>query len=457
LIADAVNVGNDRPAHSHGVAPFKAAGIVDATHGNAAKDTPGLASGPSSGKPDALPADATGGTDTAPANQHGSKGNGKDSAATGSAGDHSANGNSANGNSAAGQQRDGSNASPPGQSKAADHSANGNSAAGQQGDGSNASPPGQAKSADHSGDGNSAAAQQDAGSKASPPGQAKSATAQNNGSDGNAQGSGASGSDPGAGKQKEMENKQQNSEAKQAADDGATSNSSANGNSANHASNESDQDGVARSRAADETGNVGSGSVQQEDVTQDPVWSQQLAAVDASDSEFLSALTEESESTLEGARPAQDAIGVLPLLRPGRPLATAISQQGVASSSDRAQSETALEMVRCESVAGFESGSAADAALDTVMATLADPLQAIPATADGFLFAEGWHDLLAGARAAGDDMMHLVSRSGPAYWLTSAAIALLAMELIRVQRERAVRRAAGFVAWPEVVAPSGLA
>jgi hypothetical protein len=103
-----------------------------------------------------------------------------------------------------------------------------------------------------------------------------------------------------------------------------------------------------------------------------------------------------------------------------------------------------------------ESGSADDAALDQVMQALADPLQTVPATADGFLFAEGWHDFLASARAAGDDMMHFVSRSGPALWLTSTAMALIAVELIRLQRERAFQ-CAGATAWPEVVAPSGLA
>jgi hypothetical protein len=61
-----------------------------------------------------------------------------------------------------------------------------------------------------------------------------------------------------------------------------------------------------------------------------------------------------------------------------------------------------------------------------------------------------------GVRATGEEVVHHISRSGPAYWLTGAALTLIAVELVRLQRERSLKQF-GATAWPEIVAPSGLA
>jgi hypothetical protein len=88
--------------------------------------------------------------------------------------------------------------------------------------------------------------------------------------------------------------------------------------------------------------------------------------------------------------------------------------------------------------------------------TLADPLQTVRLSGSPFDFAENWHDLLVGARAAGDELVELASHSSPSYWLASAAVLVVAIEIVRLQRERSSKQRPATV-WPQIVAPSGLA
>jgi hypothetical protein len=437
LIADALSVGIDRPAHWRGPTHVKAAASVDAPRGNQAKDMPGVATGQSLAKPEAGPPDVAPGHDSVPTKQSNSGGNGKNSEQSGSD---------------AGQPGHGGSAGAGPKTLPPDHS---NSAAARDG-----GPTGNAKDSGPSGSdasqtahGNSQDAQQDAGPKTSPPGQSHAVAAPNDDSGHNAQDSQQSNPNTGRGQQITVGEKEQDFGPPDTSDVDGPSNSS--GKSPTHSGSESGQDGVVNAAGPDGNGNVDDGSTQGQGRGEGLGLSQPLTAIRASDTEPIAALTDAPDSTPQGDWGAEDAIGVPLLMRVRRLLTASVLQRVDSESGNQPPPEIGRELARRESAPASESGPANDAAPDQVMEALADPLQTLPVTADVYLFAEDWHDFLAGARAAGDDMMHLASRSGPSCWLTGTAIALVAVELTRLQRERALRT--GVATWPEIVAPRGLA
>jgi hypothetical protein len=104
----------------------------------------------------------------------------------------------------------------------------------------------------------------------------------------------------------------------------------------------------------------------------------------------------------------------------------------------------------------LQSGSGEETPPDVALDTLGDPVQTAAAAADPFDFTGSWNDLLAEARATCDEFVYAAAGTGRAYWLTGAALLVVAAELVRMRQEKAAkhRPAAG---WLDVTAPSGLA
>ena len=119
-------------------------------------------------------------------------------------------------------------------------------------------------------------------------------------------------------------------------------------------------------------------------------------------------------------------------------------------------SETAREVARAESLGVAEFGSGDESPADEMAVTLADAVHTVKVSGTPFDLAENWHDLLVSARTAGDELVELASHSSRTYWLASAAVLLVAVEMVRLQRERSSKQVSA-TAWPQIVAPSGLA
>jgi hypothetical protein len=119
-------------------------------------------------------------------------------------------------------------------------------------------------------------------------------------------------------------------------------------------------------------------------------------------------------------------------------------------------SETAREVTRLDAASAREVGASDQAPAEDLTETLADPLQTVKVSSSPFDITENWHELLVNARAAGDELVELASHSRPAYWMASAVVLLVAVEMVRLQRERSSKQMPA-TAWPQIVAPSGLA
>jgi hypothetical protein len=296
-------------------------------------------------------------------------------------------------------------------------------------------------------------AQQDLGNSDSAPGHTG-----NNNAGGNNNSNGESGS--GSAGQAHGNSENNGLSGSGGAGQGHESSQSDNGQNQNGASDSHGQGyGSGKSDLSNDQGPAASGRVDHgvdgggaEDPASPPV----LTAASADDGGTASTWISDPESNLEGTALRPDQPGQPSLVRMFKQAIAPLTQPTENDAANLRAADSSTEVARTESAPAHESGCGDELAPDYVAEALAGPLQTVPASADGFIFAESWHDFLLRVRATGEEVMQHVPRSGPAYWLTGAALTLVAVELVRSQRERRLKQA-GTTTWPEIVAPSGLA